>query len=357
MPSPFPNRPPWQRGRVDLQLHASRVLQGNPWDDPAERDLYVYLPPGYDRGDARYPAVMLLAGYAGNGEKFFNRGLSDQSIASRIDALIEAGCPPFIAVLPDCMTSLGGSQYVDSPALGAYATYCATEVRAFVDGRYRTSGAWGVVGHSSGGFGALHLAMNHPGAFQAVASHAGDMGFDLCYLEDIPRAVAGVAAAGGLEPFLRGFWELREPDGRAFAALNLLCMACAYAPDLDAAPVPARLPVNFATGEVDFDALRAWSALDPIEQVRDPARAAALRELGLLYLDAGDRDEHHLQLGLRRFVARLRAAEVPFHHEEFRGGHRGLVWRYDSSLPRVVSALAGSTSSSGGASPPSGQTM
>lgn len=341
MPHPFPNLPPWQRGSVDHQLHASRVLQGNPWDDPASRDLHVYLPPGYHRSEQRYPAVMLLPGYAGMGEKYLNRGMSEISIATRIDALIEGGCPPFLAVLPDCMTSLGGSQYVDSPALGAYATYVAVELRDFVDGRHRTTGAWGAVGHSSGGFGALHLAMNHPGAFQAVASHAPDMGFDLCYLDDIPRAVAGVQAAGGLEAFLRGFWDQREPDSRAFAALNVLAMSAAYAPDPQRTPFPARLPVDFVTGEVDFDALRSWSAFDPIRQVEDPARAEALRQLRLLYLDAGTRDEHHLHLGLRRFVRQLQARDIGHHHEEFLGGHRGLVWRYDTSLPRVVGALVG----------------
>ena len=46
----------------------SRALEGNPQGDPAERDLYVYLPPGYDRTDRRYPVVVILVGFTGIAE-------------------------------------------------------------------------------------------------------------------------------------------------------------------------------------------------------------------------------------------------------------------------------------------------
>ena len=340
MPTPFPNLHPARRGRVERPWHSSQVLRDNGWEDPADRELIVYLPPGYDDAKQSYPAVMILAGFSGNGEAILSRGLSTLSIATRIDQLIARGCPPFIAVLPDCMTSLGGSQYVDSPALGQYATYCASELRTFTDAHYRTTGRWGVAGHSSGGFGALHLAMRFPGAFHAVASHAGDMGFDLCYLSDIPKAISGVAAAGGMERFLQTFWDQRDPSPSAFAALNLAAMACAYSPDPELGPLPARLPVDIETGAMDFEVFQIWRRFDPVYAVDDPAAAEALRRLDLLYLDAGDKDEHHLQLGLRRFVSRLVALEISHQHREFPGTHKGLSWRYETSLPLIVDALS-----------------
>ena len=341
MPSPFPNLPPDQRGTVHTLRLASSALAGNPWGDPSERDLHVYTPVGYDGTDARYPVLLVLAPFSGTGEKLLARGLSDVSIATRFDRLIRDGCPPFVAVLPDCMTSLVGSQYRDSAGLGAYGTYVAREVRAYVEDHFRTTGRWGVLGRSSGGFGALSLAMDFPGAFRAVASHAGDMGFDLAYLGDLSAAVAGVRMLGGLEGFVEAFWDLARPPGPAFAAMNILCMACAYSPDPEARPLPARLPVDFETGAVDFDVLRSWQRHDPILRAEDPAAQEALRRLDLLFLDAGDRDEYHLHLGLRRFVARLRAAEVPHVHEEFPGGHRGTNHRYDVSIPRLVAAMSG----------------
>jgi len=35
-------------------------LAGNLLGDPSERDLFVYLPPGYEESDARYPVAYLL---------------------------------------------------------------------------------------------------------------------------------------------------------------------------------------------------------------------------------------------------------------------------------------------------------
>jgi len=155
MPSPFPNLPPEQRGSVRVLDHQSSVLQDNALGDPSRRDLHVYLPPGYAESEVAYPSIMVLPGYTGTGEKLLARGFTDVSLATRIDALIADGCPPFIAVMPDCMTRLGGSQYVDSVGLGAYASYLTDEIRLVVDDTFRTTGRWGVTGHSSGGFGAI----------------------------------------------------------------------------------------------------------------------------------------------------------------------------------------------------------
>ena len=341
MPNPFPNLPPFERGSVVCQRHASRLLRDNPLGDPSDRDLYVYLPCGYESGDRPLPCLMFLSGFAGTGEKFFGRLLMDPSISAVFDRLIAEGCPPFIGVFPDGMSALGGSQYVDSPAIGAYASYLTQEIRPFIEGRYRTNRRWGALGHSSGGFGALHLAMNHPGAFEAVACHAPDVGFDLCYLGDLPRAIAGIQAAGGPGPFLERFWDNPDPNGDAFAAFNVLAMSAAYAseihPELDP---PFPLPFDWQTGEIHFDVYRSWAAFDPIHQVRDPQKRAALAGLRLLHLDAGNRDEHGLHLGLRRLVRALREHGVPHHHEEFLGGHRNLSRRYTLSAPRVAAALA-----------------
>ena len=42
---------PWQAeqaGRFERLTLVSQVLAGNPLGDPAERPVWVYLPPGYD---------------------------------------------------------------------------------------------------------------------------------------------------------------------------------------------------------------------------------------------------------------------------------------------------------------------
>ena len=340
MPSPFPNLPPEQRGDVHVLDHTSSVLADNPLGDPTQRDLFVYTPPGYPDRSAPLPAVMILPGYTGMGEKLLARGFTDVSIATRIDRLIAEGCPPFIAVMPDCMTSLGGSQYVDSSGLGQYASYLVDEIRSTVDEGFNTSGRWGVTGHSSGGFGALHLAMAHPGSFGAVASHAGDLGFDLCYMADLPKLVSAVAAWGGLSAFVDGFWTRRNHSGNDIAAMMMLCVCCAYLPDPGASPLPCKLPVDLSSGAVDFAVYKELCEMDPIRRLADSKQAEALRSLDLLYIDAGRTDEYNLQIAARRFVAGLDERNIAHVHEEFEGGHRGMAWRYGVSLAYIAEALS-----------------
>lgn len=339
MPVPFANLPPDRRGRIDrLFLHAP-CLDGNPWGDPSTREVLVWSPPGAH--DA-LPNVLILPGFAGTLEGPLGSGLLDVSLPARLDALIDAGCAPVRAVIPDVMTSVGGSQFLDSPGIGNYQTFLVDTVMPGVEAAFPSTGAWGAVGRSSGAFGAFHLALRAPEKVRAVAWHAGDCAFDLCYLEDLPKAVRGVLAAGGVDAFLQGFWSRRTVGGDAFAALNILAMSCAYDPDPARSPLPARLPFDPATGAVDFAALQRWSVFDPVTMVRSPAVCEALRGLDLFFLDAGSQDEYLLHLGARRLVAGLIAGSVPHTYEEFPGGHRGTAWRYDVSLPQVAAALTAS---------------
>lgn len=344
MPHPFPALPPHQRGQVLPFRHGSRALEGNPWGDPAERDVFVYMPPGYDPS-RRYPAVLLLAPFSGTGESMLARGLTDISMANRIDRLIASGaCPPFLAVMPDVMTTLVGSQFVDSAGIGSYATWLADELLPALDEAFPTTGRWAACGRSSGGFGALHLAMNHPGRLQAVASNAGDMGFDLAYLSEIPGGLGPVRKAGGPMAYVRAFWDKQRLGGSDFAAMNLLCTSAAYGRPGEAEDdgFPARLPVDWRTGAVDFERFRSWSRFDPVVRAaEDDDAAAALAGLDLLYLHAGEQDEYHLQLGAARLAAALAGRGIAHEHETFPGGHRGTSWRFDVSLPKLLAALEG----------------
>lgn len=338
MPRPFPALPPESRGTLRRIDYRSTLLQTNYWSDPAKRDLYVYLPASYGAQD-ELPCLLVLHAFAGSAEGLLARGLSEESIVSRFDRLIADGCPPFIGVIPDCMTSLGGCQYLDSPALGAYGSYVLQEIIPYVEAQFQTSNKWAAVGRSSGGYGALRLAMRHPGRLNAVGCLAGDMGFDLCYLSDLSSAVSGMQAAGGLENFISYFWRQTRPNSALFAALNIVAMSCAYTPNLAVQPIPADFPIDFQTGEVHFDVLKRWRQHDPIEMIEDPISQTGLRSLDHLFIDAGERDEYNLHLGARRFVKRLEAMGIDHHYEEFAGGHRGTSYRYDTAIPALIRAL------------------
>ena len=104
------------------------------------------------------------------------------------------------------------------------------------------------------------------------------------------------------------------------------------------APFPhAALPVDIETA-LPVDAIwQRWLAHDPI--VRLDARPDAMKEAAYVFLDAGDRDEHGLQIGARLVRDRLVARGVRVSHEEFPGGHRGTAYRYDVSLPAMLAEV------------------
>lgn len=337
MPSPFPLAAPNARGAICWLSHHSAALADNPLGDPARRDIIVYTPPDYD--GAPLPVLLILPAFAGTGEGLLARSLTDVSVTTQLDHLIANGMKPCLAVLPDAMTSLGGSQYVDSVGSGRYATWIAQEVIPLVEAEFATTGRRAAVGRSSGGFGALHLALTRPGLLHAVGSIAGDMGFDLAYLGDIAPALSGIDRAGGLAAFRDWFWAQARPSADAFAALNLIAMSCCYSPDAAAKPLPCQLPVDLETGEVRFDVLASWRAYDPIIAANTDAGAAALRELALLWIEAGDRDEHQLHRGARRLSAVLNRRDVPHEHRTFPGGHRGTAHRYSDVIPPLISAI------------------
>ena len=92
----------------------------------------------------------------------------------------------------DCWTSIGGSQFLDSPGTGLYHSYLCDEVLPAVDTRFRTLADRdhrAVAGKSSGGYGAMVSALLRPDLFGALASHAGDALFEFCYLPEFPEVV------------------------------------------------------------------------------------------------------------------------------------------------------------------------
>jgi len=129
---------PWSfdlQGRFEEHTLSSEALQGNPLGDPTERPLWVYLPPGYDDDpDARFASVYAIQGLTGQLDMWRNRSPFRRNFPELADDLFARGeAPPVIVVWVDCWTSLGGSQFLDSPGTGKYLTYLCDEVVPFVD--------------------------------------------------------------------------------------------------------------------------------------------------------------------------------------------------------------------------------
>ena len=168
------------RGRLETVEIDAPTLRGNPLGDPARRPLLIYLPPGHDGGGDRYPVAYFLHGFSGSAAGWRNVQAFAPTVPERLDALIAEGAvPPAIGVFPDGFTALGGTQWIDAPAVGDYQTYLCRDVARFVDGRYRTARgrpARVLLGKRSGGYEALAMGRDRPAVFAHPASHAGDAG-------------------------------------------------------------------------------------------------------------------------------------------------------------------------------------
>ena len=204
--------PDFPRGEIKLLNHSSNVLQGNPWGDPCQRPLSVYLPPGYKQDTDPYIALWDLAAFSNSGPGHLNWRHHGENLPQRLDRLIHEGSlPPVVVVMPDCYSSLGGNQYLNSPGVGRYADYIVEELVPFLSQHINVvidrSGR-GVFGKSSGGYGALVLAMQYPETWGALASHAGDVGFDLVYRPEFPVAASVLSACDGdIFRFLERYWH------------------------------------------------------------------------------------------------------------------------------------------------------
>lgn len=324
--------------QIVIEQFDSRVLRGNPLGDPTQRPVYVYLPPGYDETTDRFPTVYLLAGYSGTGRTFLNQRPWEEDIQRRMDRLIESGqCRPMIMALPDGFTRYGGSQYIDSAGTGRYQQYLLEIVR-IVDARFRTRAGRsfrGIAGTSSGGFGALRAAMDHPQVFGLVADHSGDKGFARVYGDDLahlPDLLARIDAASALaDPY-----AFMPKDERFRTLMGIAAMAAVYSPNRKTA-LGFDWPVDPYTGELRPSIWRRWRGHDPIE--RAPDKAESLRSLRLVYMDCGNRDEYGIHLGCRILARQLTQLGIAHRYEEFDGGHSDTRHRYDISLPALSAAM------------------
>jgi enterochelin esterase-like enzyme len=331
-----------KQGKIISHRFESNVLKSNPLKDPYTRDLTIYLPPEYSKSNSEgYTAVFCLVGYGGTGKMLLNVDPFSETIEDRMNRLIsEKKCGPLVLVLVDCFTRFGGSQYINSSATGMYEDYIVKEIVPFIDKNYNVS-RHAVMGHSSGGYGALVLGMHHPDTFQAVADHSGDSAFEYCYLPDFPKALDVFRRAeGDPKKWLEEFWQKpnKYQDGKDMAALSIFGMAAHYSPNPQSEYFGVDFPFDLESGEIKQEVWNRWLSLDPVrmmEKYHDN-----LKKLKLIYIDCGTEDEFNMLWGCRMIHSKLDRMGIPHYYEEFPDGHRRISYRYDVSLPMVYHSLS-----------------
>ncbi len=319
------------QGTVICLQHKSEVLENNPLGDKFIRELFVYLPPDYEE-DKFYPSVYVLTGFTGRGKMMLNDSAFTPNFAERMDKLISDGkIKPMIAILPDCFTRYGGSQYINSSATGNYEDYLTKEIVPFVDETFQTikdKNSRAVMGKSSGGYGALIMALRHADLFGLACSTSGDAYFEHCYLQDIPKAFRAIK--GDPQKLIEKFWNEDAKKGKDdFSGLNMIGMSSCYSPN----DTNFDLPFDLKTGEIREDVWEKWLEHDPVRLVEKSVEN--LKSLKLLYIDAGTKDEFALDLGARILVERLKKHDIPHIHEEFDDGHFNISYRQNRSLELI----------------------
>ena len=135
------------------------------------RDLYVYVPPGFDPAQ-QYPVMLWLNGFLQDEQAFIKN-----KVALLIDqAIVDGRLPPMIVAAPDGSIlghpsfSEPGSFFLNTDA-GNFEDFIIQDVWTFLTMNYPIRPereAHVIAGVSMGGFGAYNLAFKYPQLFKVV---------------------------------------------------------------------------------------------------------------------------------------------------------------------------------------------
>ncbi len=300
-------------------------LEGNLVDEPAKRDIYIYLPPSYGIPDKRFPVLYYLPGYG-------DSGVLDFSLPKDMDALIQSGkVNEMIIVVASGTSKMGGSFYVNSPVTGNWEDYIVKDVVGYVDSHFRTlaqAESRGITGHSMGGFGALNIAMRHPDVFSAVYSMSPGL-FDENGLSEsqmfdseatIRRFVNYEAGLSALPLEDAQTRMLQSPQQFA------LSYGYAFAPNPDRNPPYYDYPYTENNGELvrDDEIWNKWeSGYGGIADEAIRYKDNFLQLKGIV-VDYGTSDEYRwIPKGCVYFGEQMAAAGIPVKVEAYDGTHQG----------------------------------
>jgi enterochelin esterase-like enzyme len=310
-----------------LRLDATSLA--NLLGDASDREVLVYLPPGYEQdGSTRYPVAYLLHAF-GAGPATWLGGTGSYEgldVAATLDDLIAEGeVEPMIVVMPDAHTRLGGTWYADSPVSGEWERFLARDLVRWVDERFRTipsRQSRGLVGQSMGAYGALRIGMHHADVFGAVVAVSP-------LIIDDPNPLGDVGARIALDANTQDLADAPLP------ARVLWSRATAFSPAPDLPPAYARFPYRVADGEVVVvdEVWQAWrrNSLRALADTHRP-ELARLR----IRMEVGDQDA--VAAEVESWSAALGASGVEHELEVFHGGHvEGVRDRFESAVFQYLS--------------------
>lgn len=147
-------------GTIGRVRYVSKVLGNVP------REMYVYTPPGYERGDGRFPVLYLIHGGGDTALSWTTVGRAPDIL----DNLIAEGrAVPMIVVMPSGWTPSGGQVMTSDASKDPFTRELLEDIIPFVESNYRTPAtpdARALGGLSMGGIQTLNIGLTHLGTFR-----------------------------------------------------------------------------------------------------------------------------------------------------------------------------------------------
>jgi enterochelin esterase-like enzyme len=291
-----------------IKVHGA-ALEGNLEKDAVDREVIVFLPPGYaTQKSRRYPVVYALHGYSIGA----NQWSQELHVPQTIEGAFAQGAQEMIVVLPDSKTVHNGSMYSSSATTGDFESFIAKDVVAYIDAHYRTipkRSSRGLVGHSMGGYGASRVGMKHSDVFGSL------------YIMS-PCCMTARAAGPSNPESEKALEAVKTPEDSAKLPFGLraqLASAAAWSPNPKNPPLYLDLPSK--GGVVQQDVLAKWAANAPLAFVDQ--YIGNLRQYKAIAIDVGDQDG--LRVGAARLHEILDSYGVANTFEVYPGTHTSAV--------------------------------
>lgn len=327
------------QGDLHRLKHSSTVLKGNFLDDPVDRELYVWTPPGWTKSE-RLPLLVDLKGYWSSGLAHANWQIFSENVVERLDRLTFEGMERVIVAFPDCFTKLYGNQYINSAGTGRYADYLCDEIVPFVEEAFNCGGEGrrGLFGKSSGGYGAAWHALCRSDFWAVASMNSADMGFETAFYPELLTITEQLAPHDySIERYFHYIEAQPKIGDKDIVCITYVAQGAFYDPDLTQFRA-MRLPMDPFTGELIPERWANWMAHDPVVMLDD--RLHEIRKLKAIWMDCGSRDQYKQHFGMRRFHLKLASAGIDHVYEEFDDTHSDIDYRMDNFIPFLAKALS-----------------
>ena len=311
--------PPAHRGTVERVKVHGQSLEGNLEGDSPDREVSIYLPPGYKTHPKQhYPVLYLLHGYFDRDDNWFGSRHLFVDAPLAIDRAIASGAREMIVAMPDAYTTYMGSMYSNSITTGDWEAFITNDLVSYVDSHYRTipgRPSRGLAGHSMGGYGTIRIGMKYPEAFSSLYIMS-----PCCLVPNPDAQWPGMEKAEAI----RNSADVAKAD---FPTGALIAMAAAWSPDPKKPPLFLDLPV--ADGKLQPAVVARWDANAPLAMLDQ--YVDDLKKIDAVAMDVGTKDP--LLPSIQELDARLTLYGIEHTFQAYDGTHvSGIQTRLEESV-------------------------